>query len=149
MIRQDDTRANDKGRKSSLHFQSLGIRTKASLILLMSVACVVLLDMAAVLANISGISGRLHDRFAWLAMLSVPVIPILLIIGTVLGMLDWHAARKASRPVNRLTIIAACLNLASLVIVVLLVVVLLGRSGCAAGVGSGFWRFEPCGLGSL
>ena len=110
------------------HSESPGKRTKASLILFIIAAVIVLLDIIGPVILSSGhdiISSRLHDRLAFLALLSVPFIPILLVVGSVLGILGWRAARRASGCVGRMTVLAACLNLASLLIATLLILVAL------------------------
>jgi hypothetical protein len=115
------------------HFQSLGKCTKASLILLVSAAAIVLLDIVgaiscSVWADV--VSPRLFDQLQFLAFLSVPSIPVLLAIGAVLGVLGWRDARKASRYPSRIAVVAAGLNLVLLAIVVLV-------------MGYFLWTFEP------
>lgn len=111
-----------------LHPQSPGKRTKASLILFAIAAAIVLLDIIGPIILSSGhdiISSRLHDRLAFLALLSVPFIPILLVVGSILAILEWRAERRPSGHASRMTVLAACLNLASLFIVTLLILVAL------------------------
>ena len=106
------------------HSQSPGRRTKASFILFMIAAAIVLLDIIGPIILSSGhdvISARLHDQLAFLALLSVPFILILLAIGFVLGTMEWRAARKASVRTSRTTVVAVCLNLASFLIATLLI----------------------------
>ena len=106
------------------HSQSPGRRTKASLILFVIAAAIVLLDIIGPIILSGGhdiISGRLHDQLAFLALLSVPFILVLLAIGSVLGILGWRAEHKASGRSSRMTVVAACLNLASLLIGTLLI----------------------------
>jgi hypothetical protein len=106
------------------HPQRLSNRTKASLILLVSVAVMVLLDIIGPMLLSSGhgiISGRLHDLLAVLAVLSVPLMLALLLIGFVLGMTEWYSARRASRRLSRTTIVATVVHLALLVIGTLIV----------------------------
>lgn len=108
--------------------QSPGKRTKASLILFVIAAVIVLLDIIGPVILSSGhdiISSRLHDRLAFLALLSVPFIPILLVVGSILGILEWRFARRVSGYASRMTVLAACLNLSSLLIVTLLMLVAL------------------------
>jgi len=110
------------------HPQSPGKRTKASLILFAIAAVIVLMDIIAPIILSSGhdiISSRLHDQLAFLALLSVPFIPILLVVGSVLGILEWRSSRRASGRPNRMTVLAACLNLASLLIAAILILVAL------------------------
>lgn len=110
------------------HSQSPGKRTKASFILFVITAVIVLLDIIGPIILSGGhdvISGRLHDQLAFLALLSVPFVLILLVVGSVLGILGWRAARKASGRPSRMTVVAACLNLASLLIAALLILVAL------------------------
>ncbi|MHC4694795.1 MAG: hypothetical protein ACYS67_18835 [Planctomycetota bacterium] len=111
-----------------LHPQSPGKRAKASLILFAIAAAIVLLDIIGPIILSSGhdiISSRLHDRLAFLALLSVPFIPILLVVGSVLAILEWRAERRTSGRANRMTVLAACLNLVSLIIAALLILVAL------------------------
>jgi len=87
-------------------------------------AAIVLLDIIGPIFLSGGydvISGRLHDQLAFLALLSVPFILVLLAIGSVLGILGWRAARKTSGRASRMTVVAACLNLALLLIGILIV----------------------------
>ena len=110
--------------EQELHSQYPGRRTKASLTLFIIAAVIVLLDIIGPIILSGGhdiISGRLHDQLAFLALLSVPFILILLVIGSVLGILGWRTARKASGRPSRMGVVAACLNLASLLIVTLLI----------------------------
>jgi hypothetical protein len=90
-----------------------------SLILLMIVAGIVVLDIIGPMLLSSGhlvISGRLHDQLAVLAVLSVPLMLVLLAIGFVLGMTEWYSARKALRPLGRITIVATVLHLVLLLL---------------------------------
>jgi hypothetical protein len=106
------------------HPQRLSNRTKASLMLLISVAGIVLLDIIGPMLLSSGqgvISGRLHDLLAVLAVLSVPLMLALLAIGFVLGMTEWYSARKALRPLSRITITATVLHLVLLLLGTILV----------------------------
>ena len=110
------------------HSQSPGKRTKASLILFVIAAVIVLLDIIGPIILSGGhdvISGRLHDQLAFLALLSVPFIPILFVVGSVLGILEWRAVRKASVRPSRMTVVAACLNLALLLIGILVIALFL------------------------
>ncbi|NIP27763.1 MAG: hypothetical protein GWN67_25115 [Phycisphaerae bacterium] len=110
------------------HSESPGKRTKASLILFVIAAAIVLLDIIGPVILSSGhdiISSRLHDRLAFLALLSVPFIPILLVVGSILGILEWRTERRASGCANRMTVLAACLNLSSLLIAILFILVAL------------------------
>ena len=59
------------------------------------------------------ISSRLHDQLAFLALLSVPLIPVLLLIGSVLGIIAWRTERKASGRPSRMAVVATFLNLIS------------------------------------
>lgn len=105
-----------------LHSQTPGKRTKASLTLFIIAAVIVLLDIIGPIILSGGhdiISGHLHDQLAFLALLSVPFVLILLVVGSVLGILGWRAARKASVRPSRMTVVAACLNLALLLIAIL------------------------------
>jgi hypothetical protein len=114
--------------RQQLHPQPPGKRTKASLILFVIAAAIVLLDIIGPVILSSGhdiISSRLHDRLAFLALLSVPFIPILLVVGSVLGILEWRSSRRASGRPSRMTILAACLNLAALLIAAILILVAL------------------------
>lgn len=107
-----------------LNSQSSGRYTKASLILFIISTVIVLLDIIGPIILSGGhdiISSRLHDQLAFLALLSVPFIFILLVIGSVLGILGWRAARKASVRPGRMTVVAAYLNLSSLLIATLLI----------------------------
>ncbi len=109
-----------------LHSQSPGRRTKASLILFLVAVAILLADIVGTIFLSGGsdvIDSRLHDQLAVLACLSVPFILILLAIGSVLGTLEWRAARKASGRPSRMTVVAASLNLASLLIGTLLILV--------------------------
>jgi hypothetical protein len=111
-----------------LHSQSPSKRTKASLILFIIAAVIVLLDIIGPIILSSGhdiISSRLHDQLAFLALLSVPFIPILLVVGSVLGILEWRAARRVSGYASRMTVVAACLNLALLLIGTLVIALFL------------------------
>ena len=104
--------------------QRLSNRTRASLILLMSVVGIVVLDIIGPMLLSSGhlvISGRLHDQLAVLAVLSVPLMLVLLAIGCVLGMTEWYSARNALRPLSRITIAATVLHLALLLVGLFLV----------------------------
>jgi glucan phosphoethanolaminetransferase (alkaline phosphatase superfamily) len=108
--------------------QSPGRRTKASLILFVISAAIVLLDIIGTFFLSGGydvVSVSLHDQLQVLALLSVPFILVLLAIGSVLGILGWRAERKASGRSSRMTVVAACLNLASLLIGTLLILVAL------------------------
>lgn len=107
-----------------LDTQCPGKRTKASFILLVSAAAIVLLDIIGPIFLSGGydvIGSRLHDQLAVLAVLSVPLILVLLAIGSVLGMIEWRTASKASRCPSQVTVVAACLNLALLVIGILII----------------------------
>lgn len=111
-----------------LHSQSPGKRMKASLTLFVIAAVIVLLDIIGPIILSGGhdiISGRLHDQLAFLALLSVPFILILLVIGSVLGILELRAARRASVRPTRMTVVAACLNLALLLIAILVIALFL------------------------
>ncbi|MDH4240261.1 MAG: hypothetical protein OEW48_11930 [Phycisphaerae bacterium] len=111
-----------------LHSQPPGRRTKASLTLFIIAAVIVLLDIIGPIILSGGhdiISGRLHDQLAFLALLSVPFILILLVIGSVLGILELRAARRASVRPTRMTIVVACLNLALLLIGTLVIALFL------------------------
>lgn len=104
---------------NELHSQTFLKRTKASLILFVIAAAIVLLDIIGPIVLSGGydiISSRLHDQLAFLALLSIPFIFILLAIGSILGILGWRAARRASVPPSRMTVVAVCLNLALLLI---------------------------------
>jgi hypothetical protein len=106
------------------HPQRPGKLAKASLILLVSVAVMVLLDITGPMVLSSGhqiISGRLHDQLAVLAVLSVPLMLAFLAIGSVLGMMDWLAARKAARRPSRMTVVTTVLSLAFLFLGVILI----------------------------
>jgi hypothetical protein len=106
------------------HSRPSGRRTKASLTLFIIAAAIVLLDIIGPIFLSGGydvISARFHDQLAVLALLSVPFILILLAIGSVLEILGWRAARKASGRPSRMTVVAACLNLALLLIGILIV----------------------------
>jgi hypothetical protein len=110
--------------ENEFHSQSPGRRTQASLILFVVAATIVLLDIIGPIFLSGGydiISSRLHDQLAFLAVLSVPFILILLVVGSILGILEWRAARRASVPPPRITVIAACLNLTLLLIGILVV----------------------------
>ena len=106
------------------HSQSPSRRTKASLILFVISAAIVLLDIIGTIF-LSGeydvVSARLYDQLQVLAFLSVPFILVLLAIGSVLGILGWRAEHKASGQSSRMTVVVACLNLASLLIGTLLI----------------------------
>lgn len=110
-----------------LHSQSPGRRTKASLILFVIAAAILLTDIVGPVFLSSGgsygieLDGRLHDQLAFLAFLSLPFILILLAIGFVLGAMQWRAARKASGRPSRMTVVATSLNLASLLVGALLI----------------------------
>lgn len=111
-----------------LHGQWPGKRGRASLILLVISVAIVLLDIIGPMLLSSGnrvISGRLHEQLAFLALLSVAVIPVLLSIGAILGMLEWHAAHRASRRPSRMTVVAAIPNLTSLLIGAVLILAVL------------------------
>jgi hypothetical protein len=111
-----------------LNSKSSDRRTKASLILFIIAAAIVLLDIIGPIILSGGhdiISARLHDQLAVLALLSVPFILILLSVGSVLGTMEWRAARKASLRPSRMTIVAACLNLALLLIGILVIAIFL------------------------
>jgi hypothetical protein len=116
-----------------LHRKSPGKRTKASVILLVVSAAIVLLEIIGPIFLSSGhdvISPRLHDQLQVLALISVPLIPLLLAIGAVLGILDWRTASKASKSPNLITVVAASLNLVLFLIGVVI-------------VGYFLWAFEP------
>jgi hypothetical protein len=88
----------------------------------------VLLDIIGPIVLSGGhdiISSRLHDQLAFLALLSVPFILILLVIGSVLGILGWRTERNTSGYPKRMAIVVTCLNLASLLIVTLIIVLAL------------------------
>jgi len=123
------------------HPQRLSKRTKASLILLMSVAVMVLLDIIGPMLLSSGhevISGRLHDLLAVLAVLSVPLMLAFLATGFVLGLTEWYAAHRASRRLSPITIVAMVLHLTFLLIGTLLVLAaltwLVGPRTCIPGL---------------
>lgn len=78
-------------------FQTLNKYTKASLTLFLIAVVVVLLDIIGPVLLANGhdiISSRLPDQLAFPALLSVPFIPILLMIGSILGILAWQTARN-------------------------------------------------------
>ena len=114
-----------------LHSQSPGKRTKASLILFVIAAAILLVDIVGPVFLSSGgaygieIDGRLHDQLQFLAFLSLPLILVLLAIGAVLGAMQWRAARKASGRPSQLTVIATSLNLGSLLVGTLLILAFL------------------------
>ena len=118
-------------RGHELPSQSAGRRTKASLILFVIAAAILLVDIVGPVFLSSGgsygieLDGRLHDQLQFLAFLSVPFILVLLVIGAVLGAMQWRAARKASVRPSRMTVIAASLNLGSLLIGTLLILAFL------------------------
>ena len=111
--------------------QSRGKRAKASLILFVIAAAILLADIVGPVFLSSGgaygieLHWRLHDQLQFLAFLSLPLILILLAIGAVLGTIEWRAARKASTRPSRMTVVAASLNLASLLIAALLLLAFL------------------------
>jgi len=114
----------DRGPGHEVHSQAPGRRAKASLILFVITIAILLADIIGPVLLSSGsdiIGSRLHDQLAVLAALSVLVMLILLAIGAVLGTLEWHAVRRASGRPRRLAILAACLNLALLLIGVLVI----------------------------
>ena len=107
------------------HSQALGKYTKASLTLFVITVVIVLLDIIGPILLSSGhdiISSRLHDQLAFLALLSIPSILILLVIGSVLGILGWRTAHKTSGRPKRMAIVVTCLNLTSLLIATLVIV---------------------------
>ena len=107
---QTDTRGQE------LHCQTHGKCTKASLTLFIVAAVLVLLDIVGPIVLSGGhdiISSRLHDQLAFLALLSVPLIPVLLLIGSVLGIIAWRTERKASGRPSRMAVVATFLNLIS------------------------------------
>jgi hypothetical protein len=107
------------------HPQRLSNRTKVSLILLMIVTGIVVLDIIGPMLLSSGqgvVSGRLRDQLAVLAVLSVPLMLVLLAIGFVLGMTECYSARKALRTLSRITIAATVLHLVLLLLGTFLVV---------------------------
>lgn len=114
-----------------LHSQPPGRRAKASLILFVIAAAILLVDIVSpVLLDWGGSYGielhwRLFDQLQFLAFLSVPFVFVLLAIGAVLGAMQWRAARKASRRPSRMTVVAASLNLALLVVGTLLILAFL------------------------
>ena len=113
-----------KGHKPDPHPQRFSKRTRTSLILLASVAFIVLLDLIGPIFLSSGrsvISGHLHDTLQMLAILSVPLVFLLLAIGFVLGTVEWRIACKASRRPNRATVVATLLNLFVFLLGILLI----------------------------
>jgi hypothetical protein len=107
--------------------RSSGRLAKASLILFVIAAAILLVDIIGPVLLSSGgaygieLDGRLHDQLQFLAFLSLPFIFLLLAIGSFLGTTDWRTARKASARPSRMTVVAASLNLASLLIGTLLI----------------------------
>jgi hypothetical protein len=77
---------------------------------------------AAVLANVVGaicVETDLFDssdQLVVVSLLSVPLILILLVTGAILGLLEVRAARKASRDLCRMTVVATSLHVVSLTI---------------------------------
>ena len=65
------------------------------------------------------ISSRLHDRLQVLALLSLPFVFVLVLVGFVLGLWDWLVARARRKSPSRLAVAATLLNLASVVLGVL------------------------------
>ena len=97
--------------------------TIASLILFILAVVIVLLDIIGPIVLSGGhdiISSHLHDQLAFLALLSVPLIPIVLVVGSVLGILGWLTGRRVSGYPSRITILVICLNLTSLLIAIIL-----------------------------
>jgi hypothetical protein len=108
-----ETVCDERGRE--VHSQSPGRRTIAGLILFSISAIGVLLNLAgAICVEVDIIGGS--DQLAVIALVSVPLIFVLLVIGAVLGTLDWRAALKTSRRPSRMTVAAASLNIALFVI---------------------------------
>ena len=107
-----------------LHSRPSGRRTRASLTMFVIAMAVLLVDVAGI-AVLSGgfdvIDGRLHDRLAVLAVLSLPVVGVVLAVGSALAMMEWYAVRRASSRPSRMTILAACLNLVPLLIGILFI----------------------------
>ena len=128
---EEQTQTNADSRDTpgqEYHSQVLDKYTKASLTLFVVAVAIVLLDIIGPIVLSGGhdiISSRLHDQLAFLALLSVPLIPILLLIGSVLGILGWRTAHNTSGRSKRIAIVATCLNLTSLLIVTLVIVVAL------------------------
>lgn len=107
-----------------VHVQRTGTRTKASLILFAIAAAAGLANLTgAICVEVDVIDSS--DQLAVIALVSVPLILVLLVIGTVLGILDWRTARKASRRPSRMTVVAASLNVTSLVVGGILVLAVL------------------------
>lgn len=114
--------------KHEFDSQSSARPTKTSLILFIIAASILLLDIVGPIFLSGGhdvISARLHDQLAVLSLLSVPFILILLAVGSVLGILGWRAARRASGRPSQMTVVAACLNLALLLIGILVIALFL------------------------
>jgi hypothetical protein len=97
-----------------------GAYTKASLILFFVAAALVILDViGAVCVEVDVISSS--DQLVILGLASVPVILLLVVVGTILGVLGRRADRKASRHSSRMTNAAVGLNVTLLVVGVLIV----------------------------
>jgi hypothetical protein len=108
-----ETVCDERGRVA--YSQPPGKRTIAGLILFGISAMGVLLNLAgAVCVEVDFIGGS--DQLAVVALVSVPLVIVLLVIGAVLATLDWRVARKASRRPSRMTVAAASLNIALFVI---------------------------------
>ena len=73
-----------------------------SLVLLLCVAGIVSLDVLAWVSN----------TFYAFIVLSLPVIPILSTIGTILGFKEWYSAKRPT------TVVVTCLSLALLLVII-------------------------------
>ena len=111
-----------------LHSRSSGGRARTSLILfVIATAILIMLIVGPILLSSGGwyYIQRDHHLLAFLALLCLATVPILLAIGSVLALVEWRAARKASRRPGRMTVVAACLNLGLLLMGILLILVCL------------------------
>jgi len=87
---------------------------------------IVLADILGVIVFSGGyvlISSRLFDRLQVVSYLSLLPVFVLVLVGFVLGLLDWRKARKASCRPSRMTVVATVLNSISVAIWILLGVV--------------------------
>jgi hypothetical protein len=100
--------------ESNLPEREVGVCTRASFALFALCSAILLADVLGVLFLSSGrdiISSRLHDQLQIVALLSLPLVLLLSLIGFVLALIDFVNARSGAPRRGRFSAPAMGLNL--------------------------------------